>query len=418
MKRTQSIAIAVTLLVCVAGIAGGIVLHSLLKPPPVAYRANWSPAAAAAYLDQRETWWQKWPEAQREQGTECVSCHTVLPYAWTRPMLRAQLGQPQQTAIETAMLQSIEKRVNDWQQIGPWYPDPAHAQPSRATESVMNAVILQAYSTAQPQDPIAAISRRASDQAWALQLTSGDDAGGWLWQDFHEAPWESPESAYSGAAWMALAVGGAPAGYDNDPSYQAHVQSLRGYLQRHYDTQPPLNQLYVLWASAKMPGLLTNAQRTDLVQRVDALQLSDGGWSLAALDKQTRVKPAFLDMLKKANSGDGSDGIATGLAVLALEETGGAQDPAVKRGLAWLNHSQNQQGNWWASSLNGFRDPHSDMGLFMSDAATGYAILALDNAQNPASAATAASKEPIRRPANLHRSSVRTASVPPSWLPM
>ena len=249
-------------------------------------------------------------------------------------------------------------------------------------------------------------------------FTSGDDAGGWLWQDFHEAPWESPESAYSGAAWMALAVGSTPAGYDNDPSYQAHVQSLRGYLQRHYDAQPPLNQLYVLWASAKMPGLLTNAQRTDLAQRLAALQHSDGGWSLSSLDKQTRAKPAFLDMLKKANSADGSDGIATGLAVLALEETGDAQDPAVKRGLAWLDHNQNQQGNWWASSLNGFRDPHSDMGLFMSDAATGYAVLALDNAQNPAPAATAASKVPIRQPAKLHRSSIRSASTPPSRLPM
>lgn len=395
MKHARALIIVVALVVCAAGIVAVAVVHSLLKPPRIAYRAAWSPAAAAAYLDQREVWWQKWPQAQREQGTQCVSCHTVLPYAWTRPMLRAQLGQPQPTAMETAMLQSIEKRVNDWQQIGPWYPDPAHAQPSRATEAVMNAVILQAYSTAQPQDPIAPIARKASDQAWALQLTSGDDAGGWLWQDFHEAPWEAPESAYSGAAWMALAVAADPHGYNSDPAYQAHVDSLRGYLVRHYDAQPVLNQLYILWASVKMPGLLTDSQRSDLVRRVIALQHPDGGWSLASLDPQQAMKRAFLDFLKKANSADGSDGIATGLAVLALEETpnpqNGAQDSAVASGLAWLNRGQYQQGNWWASSINGFRDQSSDMGLFMSDAATGYAVLALENTRTPAPPSTAAS---------------------------
>ncbi|MGB7136698.1 MAG: hypothetical protein WBD46_15515, partial [Acidobacteriaceae bacterium] len=57
------------------------------------------------------------------------------------------------------------------------------------------------------------------------------------------------------------------------------------------------------------------------------------------------------------------------------------QDPLLQRGVAWLVRHQDQEGSWWASSLNGFRDPASDMGRFMSDAATGYSVIALEEAQ-------------------------------------
>ncbi len=33
----------------------------------------------------------------------------------------------------------------------------------------------------------------------------------------------------------------------------AHVELLREYLRRYYAVEPLMNQLYVLWASAKMP---------------------------------------------------------------------------------------------------------------------------------------------------------------------
>jgi hypothetical protein len=37
--------------------------------------------------------------------------------------------------------------------------------------------------------------------------------------------------------------------------------------------------------------------------------------------------------------------------------------------------------------MNGFRDPTSDLGRFMSDAATGYAVLAIQQANGTQSAA-------------------------------
>jgi squalene-hopene/tetraprenyl-beta-curcumene cyclase len=346
-------------------------------------RSTWSPAAAASYLDYREAWWQGWKPAQLEKGTVCISCHTVVPYAFVRPELRLRLGEAELTTYETKMLSSIETRVDEWAHMKPYYTDAAHAMPSHSTEAVLNAVILAAYGAGNKQfDPVV---RRAFDNAWALQETTGENAGAWEWQNFHEAPWESSESGYQGATMMAIGVGIIGGQSSNDNATRDHVGRLRDYLVRKYATQPPMNQLYVLWASAGMSGLLSDVQRKDLIQKIADLQNADGGWSLSSLDRQEALKPAVFGMFKHADQVDGSDGCATGLAVLAMKKAGiSSSYPPLQHGLEWLRTHQSEKGSWWASSMNGFRDPASEMGHFMSDAATGYAVLALEDAEDQA----------------------------------
>ena len=53
-------------------------------------------------------------------------------------------------------------------------------------------------------------------------------------------------------------------------------------------------------------------------------------------------------------------------------------DPQVRRALDWLvAHQDATVGNWFTASLNKQRDPATDAGKFMTDAATAYATLAL-----------------------------------------
>jgi hypothetical protein len=244
---------------------------------------------------------------------------------------------------------------------------------------VLNAVILSSYDISQGH--LSPLTRVAFDEAWALQEKTGEDAGAWKWQDFHLAPWESSESAYQGAALMAIALAETPDNYIDSSGTREHVDLLKQYLRGHFDAQPLMSKLYVLWASARIPDLLTGDQRDKLIDEIAHLELSDGGWALSSFDEQSR-KRAYLDDWKRITHTGISDGCATGLVVLAMEAASAKQNKEMlRRGLDWLQSHQKEDGSWWATSLNGPRDDNSDTGRFMTDAATGYAVLALENAR-------------------------------------
>lgn len=340
--------------------------------------AAWSPSAAAQYLDKRAAWWESWPKSQRDHETVCVSCHTMVPYALARPRLRSALSEAALPTPELSMLGHIKKRVSLWAEVQPYYLDekagPGKSRESRATEAVLNAFLLASYDS--QQGHLDSVTRKAFDAAWALQLKSGEHAGSWDWQIFHLSPWESAESQYQGATFMALAVGWAPEHYQKSRTIQANLRELRAYLRREYAAQPLLNRVVVLWASANFPGLLSKGEQRILAEKIIKQQHQDGGWGLATLGSWTRLDHTSQDT--------GSDGYATGLITLALEQSrlSRAHRDSWDRGFAWLQHNQNKEdGSWRAFSLNKQRDQTTDVGHFMTDAATGYAVLALEQSQ-------------------------------------
>ena len=343
---------------------------------------SWDPQAAAAYLDRRIEWWMGWSGAARDRGTFCFSCHTAVPYALARPSLRAALAEVAPTAPERQLMDDVRQRVRLWSATRPFYTDERHgpgkSAQSRGTEAVLSALML-AWDDARSAR-LGADTRAALDNMWAVQQGSGPDRGAWAWLDFNLAPWEVPDAQYYGAALAALAVGVAPEDYRSIPQIQDRLQLLREYLARNYPAQSLHHRLVLLWASTRLEGLLASEQRQALIEAALRAQNPDGGWSLSAL-----ISPSSRrgELLRDAVS----DGYATGLVTLVLEQAAMPRAlEAVRRGRSWLVRNQRghgglwvrgQEGFWVTHSLNKRRNPSSNVGLFMSDAATAYAVLAL-----------------------------------------
>lgn len=306
---------------------------------------------AIDYLDQGALAWNG--------SRKCVTCHTNGTYMTVRPSLTARVGAPNEE-IRKHFLASLEQF--------------AQKKPEEQQESVAPAQAI--YIGAGLAEWDAHVTKKLSpetEKALALMFSLQRESGTWGALDCWP-PYES--SAFHLAAMAAMAAGTAPGWLENlkDEKLTAAVERLKTYLRTETPKQD-YDRTLLLWAAARLPGLLENEPRQQLVEMVAKKQRPDGGWSIRSFGEpeqwgrgnraeKLRAEPEFAD--------PPSDGHQTGLALIVLRESGVvANDPRIQKGVQWLLANQRASGRWWTRSLN------TEKWHFITYSGTAFPLLAL-----------------------------------------
>jgi squalene-hopene/tetraprenyl-beta-curcumene cyclase len=314
--------------------------------------ADWSPEAAARYLDGRQQEWFAWKPAMSADGP-CVSCHTGMTYLLARPALRRRLKESQPTIYETGLLDRLRAKVGE---------KPAGAL--QGVETIFSAMFL---SREDAMKTMSVHTQKAFDQLWTLQSADGPAKGGWRWYAANLDPWENAESGRYGASLAAVALTQTPAEYRDTPQVREQTAALNAYLMDSVDSRRLHDRLTLLIARSLVPDPLRQSITSDALGK----QQADGGWTIESLGPWM----AHPD----APPASGSHAYATAFTTFALLRGGvAASDARLAKALTWLQSRQDPKtGAWSAMSMNK-RYPEGSMeSRFMQDAATAFASLAL-----------------------------------------
>jgi len=296
---------------------------------------------AAGYLDEVALDWT------RER--KCGTCHTNYAYMLSRP----SIGKVGSTDARNEIRDFFESRVKHWD-------DAAKGSKPRWDAEVIATGVTLAINDAATTGKLHQTTRRALYRIWTVQR----EDGGFTWLKCDWPPYEHDD--YFGAVFAALGVGLAPEGYAKSERATRGLEKLTKYLREH--PAPDLHhRTFLLWASLKLDGLMTPEEREQTRRDLLSLQRGDGGWSLPTLGDWKRRDGS-------PNPKDGpSDGYATGLVVYVLRQAGVPKDdPAICKGVVWLEGNQRESGRWFTRSLS------NDKAHYISNAGTGFAVMALE----------------------------------------
>ncbi|MDA1178460.1 MAG: hypothetical protein O2931_06660, partial [Planctomycetota bacterium] len=241
----------------------------------------------------------------------CVTCHTTLPYLAARPSIQGGDG-----SALVELREFMEYRATHWDSEKPQWD----------AEVLITATSL-AIHDAMDTGKLAPSTRAALDRMWSLQREDGS----WDWLKANSPPFEHDD--YYGAVLVAVGIGSAPDGYAADQRIADQVARLRRYLG---ETLPPSlhHACWLMWAEAKLGGVLKKELQDQKINELVALQKPDGGWSLPSLGGWQAHDGLAIEESP-------SDGYATGLAVFALRQAGRApNDTSVRKWVEWLKANQ------------------------------------------------------------------------------
>ncbi len=321
-----------------------------------AVREQLSTAAAARYLEQGSVAWSG--------SRNCVSCHTNGTYMTIRPALSPTLGPPAE-ANRSFFVDQLSKLKEQ--------PADRLRQSTRPAQVIYIAAGLAEWD-AHVTGKLSPETATALELMFSIQTEEGTWGTLDCWPPFESDAWHE-------ATVAAMATAAAPGWLESvraeagSPELKAAVEKLEVYLRRENGAPHDYGRVLQLWAAARMPQLLDDARRQQLIEMLWKHQRPDGSWSMrtfAAPEAWGGGNRAAKLRAEAEFENPAGDGHMTGLAVIVLREHNiPADDPRLKKAIQWISANQRESGRWWTRSLN------TDSWHFITYSGTAYPLLAL-----------------------------------------
>lgn len=296
---------------------------------------------AVAFMDSATRIWKS--------KHNCITCHTNGLYL----VARAQVSTKAKAYAETrAFAKQYLARI--------LAQNPKSKGRHGSIEGMVATASFLAISDVATTGRLDELTVRGLDHIWKAQ----DENGAWgKWLKCKWPPYEIDD--HFGVTLAALALGNTPRKYRRTKLATRGGTRLRSYLRLHKPSNPHQKGM-MLWASAKLDGIVNAKTRKAWQNELRALQRPDGGWRLVDLGKGKWKRD------KDDEKTLPSDAYATGFTIFVLRQSGvPRQDQAIEQGLAWLRSKQRQSGRWFV------RSPRRDGKHFISHAATQFAVMAI-----------------------------------------
>ena len=199
------------------------------------------------FLDATALNWQK--------DHKCFACHSDYAFLFTRPLVSWKVPPHEEVRSKLEHLAEHPRDVK-----------------YRVTETVMVASVL-AQNDALTTGKLHPTTRKALDRMWTMQR----EDGGFDWMKYNQPPSEIDD--HYGVTMAAIGAGVAPDAYAETPAAKAGLDKIREYFQNNRSTNLH-HRAMMLLASLHVDGIMTAAERRQVVQDLFALQKTRRGLGL------------------------------------------------------------------------------------------------------------------------------------------
>lgn len=314
--------------------------------------------AAVRYLDDGALAWT------RER--KCIACHSTGVYLAERTQITHRFGPPSEE-VRTVFATTIPNTV----------PEPKMRDGRLMYPEVIQA-IWRTLGLAQWDRHV---SGRLSDETVKSirdMLMRQSEDGLWTTATQVEIPYIRTDFELGVEALRAIAAAPGWLEKNEDKELAKRVEKLKEALAK---AQPAndFERVQRLQVAGIMPELVTDQQRQTAQELITTNQKPDGGWSTRSFSKTkawgpkiTEANIAMIDSEPDA-ADPASDPFMTAFVIVLLRESGTpADDPRIKKGIAWLKANQRASGRWWMKSL------YRDTKHYITYIATAQVLRALD----------------------------------------